>query len=459
MITKLIQRLKALFHRVFKNETIRRILENASYLVSAQGLAIVVSAVQQIFVLRIIGPAEYALIGNIQTFVNNANRIASFRINEMVVSYFRSYEEQGQQEKAIAVYKLAGLLEMFGAALAFILIWLLAPWGSAFFGKAPDTQPLWVLFGTVVLLNFLLDSSMGLLQALNMFQINGLINASQSVITFLLVVLVYFTRDGNLLDIFTVYYLGKAFGALVYTAIGLKTAFKIWGSGWWRTPLKVLRGDLRGILNFSFNTNLTSTISMITRDSEPLWVSAILGLEAAGYYLFALKTAKLLQTPILSLANTSYPELSRMIARKRWGETKDILQRLSRLGLVYSLPIIGSFLVAGKPIISWLYGSEWLPAYSLLIILVLGFSFESGLIWNRVALLALKRAAFPTIINLVGLVLKVAVIFLLVDSFGEAAFAWAMVAYMVLTVGGTALRAVLDINRRDKLDAQSEAVP
>ena len=51
-----------------------------------------------------------------------------------------------------------------------------------------------------------------------------------------------------------------------------------------------------------------------------------------------------------------------------------------------------------------------------------------------------------------------AVIFLLVDQFGEAAFAWAMVAYMVLTVGGTALRAVVDINQRERIDSQSEAL-
>ena len=407
MITKVIDRLKALFDRVFKTDAIRRIVGNAGYLISAQGLTMVVAFVQNILVLRIIGPAEYALIKNIQTFSNNANRLTSFRINEMVVAFFRSFEEQGQRNKAIAIYKLAGLLEMIGAGLAFILIWVLAPWGSAFFGDAPASLPLWLLFGTVVLLNFLLESSKGLLQALNLFSVNAMINASQGVITFVLVLLVYFQMDGNLFDVLMVYYLGKAFGAVAYTVIGLRVAFKNWGSGWWRVRLGVLRGEMSGILNFWLNTNLTNTISLITRDSESLWVSSILGLEAAGYYIFALNIAKLLQQPILFLANTAYPELSREIALKRWMETKDMLKRISRLGVIYSLPIIGFLLLAGKPIISLVYGPEWLPAFSLMMILVLGFSFESGLIWNRVALLALKRATFPTVINLVGLGLKI----------------------------------------------------
>jgi O-antigen/teichoic acid export membrane protein len=453
MIDKIVSRLQALFERVFKNETIRRIVGNAGYLVSAQGVAMVVSVLQNILVLRIINAAEYGLLLAIQNFVNNANRLTSFRINEMVVSYYRSYEEQGQRDKAIAIYKLAGMLEVLGAVVAFGLIWLLASWGSVFFGNAPDTQPLWVLFGTVVLLNFLLDSSKGLLQALNLFSVNALINASQNVITFLLVVFVYFFKDGGLLDIFAVYYLGKAFGALAYTASGIKTAFNQWGGGWWRTPIRSLRGELRDILSFSFSTNVNSTVTMVTRDSESLWVSSILGLQAAGYYTFALNIAKQLQSPILHLASTVYPELSREIAHKRWGETKDILKRISRLGTIYSLPIIALFALVGQPIIAALW-PEMIPAYPLLMILIVGFSFESGLIWNRVALLALKRAVFPTIINLFGLGLKAGLIFLLVGSQGEAAFAWAMVAYMLLTVGGTALRGVSDINRRAQLEPE-----
>jgi O-antigen/teichoic acid export membrane protein len=457
MIAKMIDNLKALFERIFANETIRRIVGNAGYLVSAQGVTMMISFLQNILVLRIIGPAEYALIKNMQTFANNANRLTSFRINEMVVSYVRSYEEQGEREKAIAVYKLAGMMEIFGAVLAFVLIWLLAPWGAAFFGNAPETLPLWLLFGTVVLLNFLLESSTGLLQALNHFREFALINASQSLVALVLVLLVYFRMEGNLFDILMVFYLSKAFNAIAFTAIGLRTARHNWGAGWWRVKVSSLKPDLRGILGFSFNTNLTNTISLITRDSESLWVSSIMGLESAGYYIFALNIAKLLQQPILYLANTVYPELSREIARKRWQETKDILARVSRLGVIYSLPIIGLLALAGKPMIAWLYEPKWLPAYPLMMILVSGFSFEGGLIWNRVAMLALKRAAFPTLINLLGLGLKIGIIYMLVGPYGEAAFAWAMVAYMVLTVGGTALRGVWDINRRERLELEGGA--
>ena len=79
-------------------------------------------------------------------------------------------EEQGERDKAAAVFKLAGLLEMLGASLAFVLIWLLAPWGARFFGRDEASASLWILYGVVVLVNMLYESSTGLLQVFDRFR-------------------------------------------------------------------------------------------------------------------------------------------------------------------------------------------------------------------------------------------------------------------------------------------------
>ncbi len=84
----------------------------------------------------------------------------------------------------------------------------------------------------------------------------------------------------------------------------------------------------------------------------------------------------------------------------------------------------------------------------LIMILTVGHVFENIFFWNRVLLLALSRPVFPTLVNFIGLLLKVAGIFLLVDRFGEYAFAWIMAGYLVFTVGIIAYRAILDVSER-----------
>ena len=87
-----------------------------------EGLLMNTRMVQGIFVFRMIGPLGLGLVDAIRQFASNANRLTTFRINEMMVTYVRKFEEQGKRDKAAAVYKLAILFESSGAVVAFGII-------------------------------------------------------------------------------------------------------------------------------------------------------------------------------------------------------------------------------------------------------------------------------------------------------------------------------------------------
>ena len=447
MIKTLFASLRKLFYRVFKTEAIRRIVENSSYLLSATGLTMVVSVIQGIFVFRMIGAEGIGLLGAIRQFANNANRLTSFRINEMVVSYVRRYEEEGEQEKAAAVFKLAGLFEVAGAVAAFGLIWILAPWGASFFGQDSSTLPLWIMYGMVVLVNLLYESSTGLLHVFNRFRGIAVISAVQSVVTLCFVVIAYFS-NGGIYEVLTAYILGKLVGAVGVTSTAFFTARRTWGSGWWRVPLGGLRQDRGKLLSFAVSTNFSHTITLVAKESETLWVAAFLGLTQAGYYKLALDIISSLKLPIIHLAKTTYPELSKEIANKRWLSVKDILNRGSRLAVAYSIPVLFGLVFFGKMAMEILYTSDSLPAFPLVIVLAIGHSFDNTFFWNRVALLALGRPIFPTAVNFIGMLLKVGMIFYLVPRFGATAFAVILAGYFIFTVGVSASRVILDVYRR-----------
>ena len=447
MINTLVASLRKLFYRVFKTEPIRRIVENSSYLLSATGLTMVISVIQGIFVFRMIGPAGIGLLGAIRQFSTNANRLTSFRINEMVVSYIRRYEEEGETEKAAAVFKVAGLFEIGGAVVAFGLIWLLAPWGASFFGQDSSTLSLWLAYGLVILGNGLYESSTGFLHVFNHFRRIAIINAIQSVITLIFIVIAYFS-DGGVVEVLSAYILGKITGALFITLTAFVIAKRTWGIDWWRASIGSLKQDRRAIFSFAVSTNFSHTITMIAKESETLWASAFLGLSAAGYYRLALDIMSSLKLPVVHLAKTTYPELSREIANKRWLSVKDILQRGSRLAAVYSLPIFLGLVFFGKFAMEIMYTADSLPAYPLVIILAIGHTFDNIFFWNRVALLALNRPVFPTIVNLIGMLLKVGAVFLFVKNFGAIAFAAILAGYFVFTVGASAVRVIKDLNER-----------
>ena len=443
----MITRLNALISRIFKNELIRRIVLNSGYLFSATGLAAAMSMVQSIMTGRLLGPSAFGILGSITTFTSVINRFASFRMNELVVRYVGYYEEQGDQQRAAAVFKIAGVLEIGGSLVAFGLIWILAPIGAKMFANEPDLADWFRVYSLIVLANLIYESASGILQIFNRFRVIAIVTAIQSMITLLIITIAFFAKWG-LVAIVVAYMVGKIVGSLAITLFALLQAHQSWGAGWWRVPLSLLANQRRSLLTFAFSTNISSTISLVAKDSEVLWVSAFLGTTQAGYYKTALALTNLLQLPVSPLPKATFPELSREITRQHWGNVRYILRQGSRLAAAYSVPATLVLVLLGQPFIRLTYGAEYLPTYPALVILLIGYTFVNIFYWNRVALLSLARPVFPTLVNFVGMLLKVSLIFLLVPIYGYLAFAVLLSGYYIFTVGVAAARVFYDLRTR-----------
>ncbi|MBI3158235.1 MAG: oligosaccharide flippase family protein [Chloroflexi bacterium] len=440
-------RLRALYHRVFETEILRRIVRNSSYLVSATVFAAALGMLQNVFQFRVLGPAGVGLLGALATLTNVLNRLTAFRIDELVVRYVRLYQERGETEKAAAVFKLAALLESLGALAAFALIVALAPLGVRLFSDQPGTEGWFILYGALVLINLFFDSSDGVLQVFDRFNAKAVIDGIQSVIRLGGTLIVFFT-GGGLFEIILAELAGRLARALGMLFMALQTAHRQWGPGWWRTPFSALAEDRRSLLTFAFSANLSATVSLVAKDSEDLWVNAFLGNTVGGFYNAARNLIGFLQIPISPLASTTYPELSRSVAQKDWHSVRHVLRRGSFMAGLYSLPITLLLILFGRPVITLYAGEDFLPAYEPLVILLIGYLFVNVFYWNRVALLAFNRPVYPTLVNFVAMLFKVGGIFLLAERYGAAGFAALLSGYYIFTISAAVLRTRADLRRR-----------
>jgi len=446
-----LERLEQLYLRAFDSEFLRRIVKNSSYLVSATVLAAGMGMVQNAFQARALGAAGIGLLAAVATFSNVINRFTSFRIDELVVKYVRLYEERRGHAQAAAVYKLAALLEMGGSVAAFLLILALAPLGVYLFSDVPGVESIFILYGSLVLINIFFDSSDGMLQVFDRFDVKSIIDIGQGVVRLGLTVVVFFT-GGGLQEMILAELAGRLLRSVAVMAFAFRTAGKQWGAGWWRTPLSVLRKDRRSLLTFAFSTNLSATVSLVSKDSEDLWVNAFLGNVTGGFYSLARTLIGLLQIPVSPLPSTTYPELSRAVAQDNWAAVRKVLGRGSVLAALYSIPVAVVLILFGREVIVLYANPEFLPAYKPLVILVLGYTFANIFYWNRAALLAFNRPVYPTLVNLGGMLLKVAGIFLFA-SYGAVAFAALLSGYYIFTVSLAVLRVVADLRAHQPLAA------
>lgn len=411
------KRFEQLLPRLLENHLIRRVVKNSGYLFSATGIAAALSMLQSILVARLLGVTEFGILGTITVFAALVNKFASFRMSELVIKYVGQYTEAGETYRAAAVFRAAAIIETLTSLVAFGLIWILAPLGARYFAKDEAMAGWFVLYGLIVLANFMAESSTGLMQIFDRYRIMAGITVLQSALTLGLVTLVY-VRQGGLLEVVLAYMAGKIFGALALAGMAILEAGRQWGRGWWKAPLNLLREHTRELIRFAVSTNISATINLVNKDGELLWVSALTDPTQAGYYKLALSLANLVQLPVSPLPQATYPELSREVAGERWHNVRLVLRHGSRMAFVYTFSAGLFLLVFGRPLIRIFYTAEFLPAFPALVILLVGMIFADTFYWNRIALLAMGHPDYPTKVNLIAAALKAVGILTIVPVYG-----------------------------------------
>ncbi len=419
------------FSHLFENELFRRVIRNSGYLFSATSISAFFSMIQGILAARLLGVELFGVLGTITMFVSVINKLASFRIGELVVKYVGEFEEKGEARQAAAVFKAAVLVEIVTSTIAFGLVWLLSPLGARYFAKDISLADLFTFYGLIILFNLITESSTGLLQINDRFRQLAGWNILQSIFT-LAVILFAFFMDGNLMHILLAYMVGKAVGAFGLLLNALQEASKRWGKRWWTIDLSILKPRAKELTHFAVSTNLSASISLVTKDSEILWVSLFRPNAEVGYYKLALALANMVQLPISPLPQVTYPELSREVNRKNWTNVRYILRQGSLLAGSYAILATLALVFFGKPLISLVYTKEFLPAYPALIILLLGFLVADTFYWRRIALLSFGRPDFPVKLNLILSLLKIAAAITLIPRFGYLASACLLAGFYIL---------------------------
>ena len=320
---------------------------------------------------------------------------------------------------------------------------LLAPWGARVFSLDPSTTPLIMLFGITILGSITAETSTGILQVGNHFKSQAVINLVQSAVTAIMILAAYFSHAG-VLAVLLAYLTGKMILGLTPVVLSIYWLPRMLGKSWWRTSFASLP-PLRELVRFALSTNLSGTINMLARDSEVLWVSYFFSPLQAGYYKTALAIINLVVMPISPFVGTTYPEITRAIASHQWARLRSLLRRVTLVAAAWTGAVGVGLLLFGQRVLffPWtilgrtfsLYHSEYLPAYPILLVLLVGFGVTNILYWNRSLLLAMGYPDYTLKVVFYAMLAKVALAFLLVPRLGYLMEAGLLSAYFIFTVG------------------------
>lgn len=437
-----------------------RILRNSSFLFASYAIG----AFLTILTARLLGVADFGILGIVTVFVTNINRLFSFRMGEVVVRYMGEALAQQNRARASAVVKAAFLAEAGTSVIAFVILIFLAPVGAAYFAKDPSSVSLFLLYGISILFNVISESSLGVLQVTNHYKSQALINFAQAVLVAALLGLAAVYKA----DIFTVtiiYLIGKAILGVGPALVAFYWLPRELGDDWGKLSFTALP-PIREMIRFSINTNFNGTVTMLARDSEIPIVSFFFGAAGAGYYKIALALINMVVQPINPFISTTYPEITRLCATQDWSRLRSLLRRVTIIAAAWTGAVTVGLILFGRPLLfaPWhLFGrtinllSEYAPAYPLVLILMVGYGAANIFFWNRPLLLAQGQAAYPFRVSLLALVVKLLLTILLLPKAGIWGAAGLLSGYLLSTVALIAWRGLRGIRQSQAVHLQEGA--
>ena len=407
----------------------------------------VLSIFQGILAARLLGIERFGILSaTVIPFVSNIHRLLSFRMSELVVKYMGQYLVQGKKDRAAAIVKGAALVEAATAVIGYLVLLGFAPLAAQYLAKDPGAQPLFMLYGLILLSNGFFETSTGILQVNRLFNKIALVNLIQSLITAGLI-LVAFLGENGILAVMVAYLAGKSFAGLAISVLAARQLSRQLGPGWFRAPLSLLP-EWRELGRFAVSTNLQGTVNLIARDSETLIITFLRSPVEAGYYKIAQSVINLVLMPIEPFIATTYAEISRTISQRYWLQTHRLLKRVSLISAGWTLTAGGFIAAFGWWLIPFLYGLEYRPAYPAFLILLAGYGFANIFHWNRPLLLALGRPDYPLKVAAMGAVVKTGLGFAFVRSFGYLFEAALLSAFFLFSIGATVWSGLGEVKRK-----------
>jgi O-antigen/teichoic acid export membrane protein len=229
------------------------------------------------------------------------------------------------------------------------------------------------------------------------------------------------------------------------------------GKDWWKVSFSNLP-PWKEFVRFAVSTNFSGTINIFARDSEMQWIGLFFGPEAAGLYKVALALIGLIIMPIDPFIATTYPEILRAYAMHQWERLRSLLKRVTLISFSWTGAVAIGLILIGKQVLfsNWvifghtlhLYDPKYLPAYPILLVILVGYGVANTLFWNRSLLLAQGKANEALWIAFFAMLAKVSLAIIILPRAPYIAEAFILSGYFIVSIGVQAWRGLSLMKRQ-----------
>jgi len=349
----------------FKDQQLRSLLKNTSYL----GMSRAVAAVCGIATIALAGRAlGLLLLGTlilITSYTKAVSGLAKFQSWQVIVRYGGHGVAHGDPEHFKIATGFAFSLDLVSGIAGMLVAVALLPFISQWVGIQP--QYLWLaMFYCTLLPTMGAATPSGVLRVLNRFDLIGWADTLMPISRAILAA-VAFLANAPFAAYVVIWYVTDLAGDLFTWMLAWRELRRTGHLEGIRPTLRPT--ELAGAWRFAIDVNLAASVQAVWGPTGRLVVGGLLGPAGAALFRVASTLADSAQKPADLLGRAFYPEIIRMdfTTNKPW----KLMLRVMVLASGVAALAIGLLVIGGKPLMSIVFGKAFLGAYEPLVVLML----------------------------------------------------------------------------------------
>ena len=421
----------------FKDEHMRSLLKNSSYLGASRIVAAVASVVTLALTGRALGVILFGVLILIHSYAQAASSLSKFQTWQIVIRYGGQGLAAGRPEDFKVATGFSFGLDLMSGIVGMLVAMALLPLIGGWFGVPERYMTVAVLYCLVIPTMQAMTPG-GVLRTLDRFDLLSWGGVVDPILRVILTAGAWTMKAPF-----------EAYVAIWFATDLLGDLYQ-----WWLTWRELRRRgmtdalrptlhphSLKNAWRFAVRVNLASSLGAAWGPLARLIVGGLLGPASAGLYRVAATLSDSAQKPIDLLSRAFYPEVMKMDPRTKrpW----KLMLRGAALAGIFAVAAILIVFFAGEQLIRLIFGKDFIGAYSALVVLIIAPLLAMVSFPMPPMLYALHRDQAPLISRIVGTVLYLLMVAPLTWRFGLAGAAAAFVigtAAMVLVLAIQLLR-------------------
>ncbi|HRH66895.1 MAG TPA: oligosaccharide flippase family protein [Bacteroidia bacterium] len=355
----------------------KTLFKNSTWVFFSNFFSTALAFLRSVVIARGLGAEIYGTYAIVVAFVALIQEFLNPNIGTALIKFGAVYQGEQRTDKLMAMVK-SSLVASFVMALVSVVVVALLSFisYSAFFEK-PGLEWFIVAYAIAASITYVNSISRGLLRLYYKFKLSSVIQMIMDVLETGMIAVAVFFYPKDLNVFFVAVILTRFLNGLICNALAFWELRKELMPHH-AVSTSIVSEDQRSFSRFVVGNSIGNSLKTVISQGDVLLLGALSNAEQVGFYSVAKKVAFSVFTLSDPLVQSIYPQLSKLLAEKRFPEIRRMLLKITSLAMIPSLLFLIVAFFFNEWIIVTVYGSEYSPAalpfYYFLIGAVLGAS-------------------------------------------------------------------------------------